>query len=78
MHFLEWFGCTGLIMADELSLDIKKSKSYFGVIPSIDFDSGQYFLFLSLASEEELQQDIIYRETLHKINPPDYSRWKLK
>lgn len=65
-------------MTDELSLDIKKSKSYFGIIPSADFDSDQYFLFLTLATEEELQQDIIYRETLHKINPPDYSRWKTK
>lgn len=63
---------------EDLALDIKKSLSYFGIIPSLDFDSDEYFLFLTLASEQELEHDIVSRETLHKISPPDYSRWKVQ
>lgn len=56
---------------------IQKSKSYLGKIPSEDFDPEQYEVFLTVASAEELEQDIITRETLHKIFPPDYSKWEV-
>jgi len=46
---------------------IQKSKSYLNKIPSEDFDPEQYEVFLTVASAEELEQDIITRETLHKI-----------
>ena len=46
---------------------LKKVKSYLGKIPSEDFNQEQYEVFLSVASAEELEQDIITRETLHKI-----------
>ena len=34
-------------------------------------------MFLNIASPEELEQDIITKETLHKIIPADYSKWKV-
>lgn len=46
---------------------LKKVKSYLGKVPSRDFDPEQYEVFLTVASAEELEQDIITRETLHKI-----------
>lgn len=46
---------------------LKKVKSYLGKIPSEDFDTEQYEVFLTVASAEELEEDIITRETLHKI-----------
>jgi hypothetical protein len=46
---------------------LKKVKSYLGKIPSHDFDPEQYEVFLTVASPEELEEDIITRETLHKI-----------
>lgn len=58
-------------MPDDLQLMedvfLKKIKSYLGKIPSQDFNEEQYEVFLTVASAEELEQDIITRETLHKI-----------
>lgn len=54
---------------------LKKVKSYFGIIPSQILTEEQYSVFLEIASPEELEEDIITRETLHKIIPPDYSKW---
>jgi hypothetical protein len=45
----------------------KKRKSYLGRIPSQDFFDDVYDLFLSIATPEELEQDIITRDTLQKI-----------
>lgn len=56
---------------------LKKVKSYLGKIPSQEFDEEQYDLFLTIASPEELEQDIITKETLYKIIPPDYSKWEV-
>ena len=47
--------------------DLKKVKSYLGKPPSQDFNEEQYEFFLTVASAEELEEDIITRETLHKI-----------
>lgn len=59
------------IMPDDLQVfeDVffKKVKSYLGRIPSQDFDSEQYEVFLTIASPEELENDILTRETLNKI-----------
>lgn len=59
------------IMPDDLQVmeDVffKKVKSYLGRIPSQDFDSEQYEVFLTIASPEELEEDILTRETLNKI-----------
>ncbi len=46
---------------------LKKRKSYLGCIPSQDFFDETYDLFLSIATPEELEEDIITRDTLQKI-----------
>jgi len=46
---------------------LKKHKSYLGRIPSIDFFPEAYELFLTYATPEELDEDIITRDTLQKI-----------
>lgn len=46
---------------------LKKGRSYLGKIPSKDFDPEQYEVFLVVASAEELEADIITKETLYKI-----------
>jgi len=46
---------------------LKKRKSYLGRIPSQDFWDEAYDLFLSIATPEELEEDIITRDTLQKI-----------
>ena len=46
---------------------LKKRKSYLGRIPSQDFFDEAYDLFLSIATPEELEEDIITRDTLQKI-----------
>ena len=56
-----------LNMSDFTQDQLKKRSSYLGKIPSHDFDAEQYDIFLSYASTEELEQDILKRETLHKI-----------
>jgi hypothetical protein len=43
-------------------------KSYLGRIPSQDFWDEAYQLFLEFATPEELEEDILKRETLQKIN----------
>ena len=45
----------------------KKRKSYLGRIPSQDFWDEAYELFLSIATPEELEEDIITRDTLQKM-----------
>lgn len=42
--------------------------SYLGRVPSVDFWDEAYQLFLEFASPEELDEDILTRETLEKIN----------
>lgn len=56
---------------------LKKLKSYLGKIPSQDFNEEQYEVFLTVASPEELEEDIITRKTLNEIAPPDYSKWEI-
>jgi ssDNA-specific exonuclease RecJ len=46
---------------------LKKRKSYLGRIPSQDFFDEAYDLFLSIATPEELEEDIITRDTLRKM-----------
>lgn len=46
---------------------LKKRKSYLGRIPSVDFFPEAYELFLNYATPEELDEDIITRDTLQKI-----------
>lgn len=46
---------------------LKKRSSYLGKIPSEDFDPEQYDLFLTIASAEELEEDILTKQTLDKI-----------
>ncbi len=46
----------------------KRKKSYLGRIPSQDFWNEAYQLFLEFATPEELEEDILKRETLQKIS----------
>ena len=46
----------------------KRKKSYLGRIPSQDFWDEAYELFLEFATPEELEEDILKRETLQKIS----------
>ena len=46
----------------------KKNSSYLGKIPSKDFCDEEYQLFLEFASPEELEADILKRDTLGKIS----------
>jgi len=43
-------------------------KSYLGRIPSQDFWDEAYQFFLEFATPEELEEDILKRETLQKIS----------
>lgn len=43
-------------------------ETYLGRIPSRDFFDEAYQLFLEFADEEELEYDILKRETLNKIS----------
>lgn len=45
-----------------------RKKSYLGRIPSEDFWDEAYQLFLEFGSPEELENDILKRETLDKIS----------
>jgi len=47
--------------------ELKKKRSYLNRIPSIDFTSDVYELFLSMATSEELEDDYITPETHTKI-----------
>ena len=44
-----------------------KPKSYLGKIPSRDFWDEAYELYLTIATPEELEEDIISRKTLQKL-----------
>jgi hypothetical protein len=46
----------------------KRKNSYLGRIPSQDFWDKAYQLFLEFATPEELEEDILKRETLQKIS----------
>jgi hypothetical protein len=46
----------------------KRKNSYLGRIPSQDFFDEAYQLFLEFATPEELEEDILKRETLEKIS----------
>ena len=46
----------------------KRKNSYLGRIPSQDFWDEAYQLFLEFATPEELEEDILKRETLQKIS----------
>lgn len=46
----------------------KRKNSYLGRIPSQDFWDEAYQLFLGFATPEELEEDILKRETLQKIS----------
>jgi len=52
---------------DILMQTLKRRKSYLGRIPSQHFGKDEYDLFLSIATPEELEEDIITRDTLQKI-----------
>ena len=46
---------------------LKKLKSYLGIIPSQQLTEEQYEVFLEIASPEELEEDILTKQTLDKI-----------
>ena len=52
----------------DLEEKMKRKMSYLGRVPSVDFWDEAYQLFLEFASPEELDEDILTRETLEKIN----------
>ena len=56
------------IKCDVPDLEQMKRKSYLGRVPSVDFWDEAYQLFLEFASPEELDEDILTRETLEKIS----------
>ena len=64
-------------MDDFWQEELKKRSSYLGKIPSQDLNEEQYEVFLNIASLEELEQDILTKQTLNKIIPPDYSKWEI-
>ena len=45
----------------------KKMKSYLGKIPSEILNEEQYNLFLSIASPEELEEDILKESTVSQM-----------
>lgn len=62
-------------MAD---IDEKKLNSYLGQIPSVVFSDESYQFFLHFATVEELEQDIVKRETMVKISEilgKDLTKW---
>ena len=53
-------------------------ESYFGKIPSKDFSDEAYTFFLHYASIQELESDIVSRNTLRKISESlgiDTTKW---
>ena len=67
--YLEEFKKHESIMSDEwVGHYNKRRKSYLGRIPSQDFWEEAYNLFLEFATPEELENDILTRETLLKIS----------
>jgi hypothetical protein len=47
--------------------DLKRSKSYKGLIPSTDFSGDFFSQFLHFATAHELESDTISKETIEKI-----------
>lgn len=45
----------------------KKLNSYYALVPSYDFDDDVYQFFLHFATAEELEKDIVTKETMVKI-----------
>ena len=54
--------------SEPMDVQKKRKRSYLGRIPSIDFWDEAYQLFLEFASPEELEDDILTRETLDEIS----------
>lgn len=52
---------------EQLEKDSRKKKSYLHKIPSEDFCPEAYELFLTYATPEELEQDIVIKDTFRKI-----------
>ena len=46
---------------------IKSLQSYKGLIPSINFNEDEYYLYLQYASSVELEKDILTEETYVEI-----------
>jgi hypothetical protein len=59
---------TGYIPIELIVPELKRKRSYLNRIPSIDFTSDVYELFLSMATPEELEEDILTIETSVKIS----------
>lgn len=70
-------------LQDAEQLLLKKIESYYGIIPSVDFDSSAYYFFVEFATPEELENDIVTKETLASItkslgyntNQWDWASW---
>lgn len=61
-----------------LGVEEKKLNSYYALVPSIDFDDDAYQFFLHFATAEELEKDIITKETMVKIAErlnKDLTKW---
>lgn len=59
-------------------LEEKRMYSYFGRIPSIDLSDYEYHIFITCATAEELEKDIIKKETLvtiAKMLGKDLTKW---
>jgi hypothetical protein len=57
---------------------IHRSNSYYGLVPSIDFGDEPYQFFLHFATAEELEKDIVTKETTVKIAEmlgKDLTKW---
>jgi hypothetical protein len=50
----------------------KKASSYCGLLPSQDFDSDLYQLYLKYGTPNELVNDVITKETYETIVPINY------
>ena len=51
---------------------IQEITSYNGCIPSKDLNEYQYQTYLQVASPYELEKDIIFEATVHKVNNEEY------
>lgn len=54
-------------LQEQEELLFKRLKSFYGIIPSTDFDSTAYYFFIEFASADELESDIVQKDTLIKI-----------
>jgi hypothetical protein len=59
-------------------LEEKRMYSYFCRIPSLDLSDYEYHIFLTCATAEELEKDILKRETMVTISKmlgKDLTKW---